>query len=146
LLIITAEKIKDVKFSFPYLLCSHSAHCHTLECQLYPELNQEKCDPQVKGSDSAPLLWSCEAPSGALRPVLRPPIQEGHGGVGAGPEEGHKDDPRAGAALLQGQGEIAGAFQSGEEKAPGTSYRGLPAPEGILQKSWRRTICNVAKG
>ena len=32
------------------------------EGQLYLELHQEKCDQQVKGSDSAPLLGSCEIP------------------------------------------------------------------------------------
>jgi len=29
-----------------------------------------------------------------------PQHKEGHGPAGAGPEEGHKDDPRAGAPLL----------------------------------------------
>jgi len=43
----------------------------------------------------------------------------GHGCVGAGPGEGHGDDPRAGAPLLQGQAEGVEAAQPGEEKAPG---------------------------
>jgi len=47
-------------------------------------------------------------------PALKPPTQEG-----AGPEEGHEDDPRAGAPLLRGQAEGAGAVQPGEKKAPG---------------------------
>ena len=41
------------------------------------------------------------------------------GCVGAGPEQGHEDSPRAGAPLLRGQAEGAGAVQPGEEKALG---------------------------
>ena len=44
-------------------------------------------------------------------------VQERHGPVGVCPEEGHKNDPRDGAPLLQGQAERAGAIQAEEEKA-----------------------------
>jgi len=89
------------------------------ESQLYPGLHQEKRGQQGEGGDSAPLLRSRETPPGVLRPALEPPAEEGHGCVGAGPEEGHEHDPRAGAPLLRGQAEGVGAVQPGEEKAPG---------------------------
>jgi len=39
-------------------------------------------------------------PPGVLCPALEPSAQEGHGPVGAGPEESHKNDQRAGTRLL----------------------------------------------
>ena len=66
------------------------------EDQPYLGLHQEKCDQEVGGGDSVPLHCSHETPPGVLCPVLEPPTQEGHGVVGAGPEDGHEDDQRAG--------------------------------------------------
>ena len=63
------------------------------ESQPYSGLNQEKRGQQVEGGDSAPRLCSRETPPGVLCPALEPPMEEGHGCVGAGPEEGHEDDP-----------------------------------------------------
>jgi len=65
-----------------------------------PGLHQEKHGQQVEGGDSAPLLCSCEMSPGVLRPALDPPAGDRHGCVGAGPEEGHEDDQRAGVPLL----------------------------------------------
>jgi len=45
-------------------------------------------------------LCSRETPPGVLCPVLEPPIKEGRGVVGAGPEEDNEDDKRAGAPTL----------------------------------------------
>ena len=56
------------------------------EGQLYPGWHQEKCDQQVKGGDSAPLLCFRETPPGVLCPVQGLPTQ-GHEAVGVGPEE-----------------------------------------------------------
>jgi len=58
------------------------------EGQLYPRLDQEKCDGQKGGGDSASLLCFHENPPGVLHPVLELPGQ-GHVAVGAGPEESH---------------------------------------------------------
>jgi len=61
--------------------------------------------------------------------------QEGHQTVGVDPEEGHKDDQRAGVPTLQGQAEGVGAFQPGEEKALGELHSSLPVSEGSLEES-----------
>ncbi|PKU46354.1 rna-directed dna polymerase from mobile element jockey-like [Limosa lapponica baueri] len=70
------------------------------ESQPHPGLHQKKCGQQVEGGDSNPLLSFGETPPGVLCPALESSAQEGHGPVGTAPKEGHKDDQRAGAALL----------------------------------------------
>ena len=73
------------------------------EDQLYPGLHQKKFGQLFEGGDSATLLCFGKTSPGVLCPALEPSAQEGHGTVGAGSEEGYKDDPRAGAPLLQGK-------------------------------------------
>ena len=70
------------------------------EGQPYPGLYQENRGQQADGGDSSPLLCSVETPPGVLHPALEPSVQEGRGAVGAGPEEVHKYDPRAGTTFL----------------------------------------------
>jgi len=67
---------------------------------MYPGLHQEKRGQQVKGGDSVPLL-------ALVRPLLEsrvqlwsPLLKKDIGTVGAGPEVGHTNNPRAGAPLL----------------------------------------------
>ena len=98
---------------------------------MYPGLHQEKHGQHVQGGDSVPLFCSSKTPHGVLCPALEPPAQ-GHGPVGAGTEEHHKNDQRAAAALLGGKAERVGAVQPGEEKATGRPYSSLSVPEGGL--------------
>ncbi|KAK4816719.1 hypothetical protein QYF61_021593 [Mycteria americana] len=83
-----AEKDLGVLMDEKLNMCAHRP-----ESQPYPGLHQKKRGQQVEGGGSAPLLCSGETSRGVLRPALEPSAQEGHGAVGAGPEEGHENDP-----------------------------------------------------
>jgi len=84
-------------------------------------------------------------------PVLRPwHRKEKQGPGGVGPEEGHKDDQRAGTSLLWGKAERVGVFQPSEEKDPGRPDCSLPVLERGLNKRggdklFSRTCCNRTK-
>jgi len=94
------------------------------ESQLYPGLHPQQRGQQGEEGNSAPLLRSGETPPGVLRPALEPSAKDRHGPVGAGPEEGHRNDER--------EAERVGAVQPGKEKAVGRPYCSLPVPEGGL--------------
>jgi len=113
---------------------------HSPEGQPHPGLHEEKRGQQVKGGDCALLLCSAVTQPGVLCPALEPPVQETPRPVGVGPEEGHRNDERAGTPLLWGKAETVGAVQPGEEKALGWLYSSLPVPKGGLQESWRGTF------
>jgi len=110
------------------------------EGQPYPGLHQKQHGQQLEGGDSASLLCSGETPPGVLRLALEPSAQERHGPVGAGPEEGHRNDQRAGAPLLWGKAERVGADQPEEEKTPGRPYGGLSVLKGGLEERWGQTF------
>lgn len=63
------------------------------------------------------------------------------GPVGEGPEEGHKNDPRDGTPLPQGQAERTGAVQTGEEKAIRKPSSGLSVVKGGLQERRGQNLC-----
>jgi len=54
--------------------------------------------------------------------------------VGVGPEDGHRDDQRAGALLLQRQVEGVGLVQLGEEKTMGRPHCSLPVLKGSYEQ------------
>ncbi|KAJ7408923.1 protein themis isoform x2 [Willisornis vidua] len=98
------------------------------ESQTRPGLHQKQHDQQGKRGDFAPLLCFGETLSGVLHPALGSPTQEEHGTVGMSPEDGHQDDWRNGAPLLQRKAERTGTVQPGEEKALGKPQCSLPVP------------------
>lgn len=66
--------------------------------------------------------------------MWRRPTQEGHGAIGEGPEESHKDI--RGLEHLSYDDKLrAGALQPREEKASEGPYRSLSVPEGDLQET-----------
>lgn len=59
-------------------------------------------------------------------------VNERHELAGGRPENGHKNNPKGGTPPQQGQAEIFGAIQLGEEKTPGRLYSGLSVFKGRL--------------
>ena len=65
-------------------------------------------------------------------PALEPPAQEGHGPVGAGPEEGHKMTRGLEHLSYEERLRDSGVVQLGEKKAAGRPYCSLSVLKGGL--------------
>lgn len=76
-------------------MCAYSP-----KSQLHPGLRANKSGQQLNVGDSPPLLRSHETPPGVPRPAPGSSVQERHGPVGAGPKEGHRNNPGAGTPPL----------------------------------------------
>jgi len=108
------------------------------EGQPHPGLHQEKRGQQVEGGDSAPLLCSGETPPGVLRPALEPSAQEGHGPVGAGPEEATEMVRGLEHLCCEKRLRELGLFSL--EKAPGRPDCSLSVLKGGSQERWGQTF------
>ncbi|KAJ7401879.1 rna-directed dna polymerase from mobile element jockey-like [Pitangus sulphuratus] len=93
-----------------------------LECELTAQkdnciLSCIKSSVASRSSEVILPLCSGETPPRLLHLALGSSTQEGHWPVRVSPEEGHQDDQRDGAPLLQRKAERIGFIQTGKEKA-----------------------------
>ncbi|KAJ7417525.1 hypothetical protein WISP_63870 [Willisornis vidua] len=77
----------------------------------------------------------CKISPRVLCPALESSTAEGYRPVGVSPEEGYRNDQKAGEPLLERQTERVGVVQPGEEKAPGRSYSTFH----YLRKTYKKT-------
>ena len=119
----------SIKKAFPFLLSRRGKLL--AQGQSCPGLHQKQRGQQGEEGDSAPLLRSAETPPEVLHPALEPSAQEGHGPVGAGPEEATKMIQGL-EPLLWGKAERVGAVQPAKENAAGRPYCSLSVTEGGL--------------
>jgi len=103
------------------------------EGQPSPGLHKKQCSQQVKGGDSAPLIW--------WDPTGSPASSSGALSTGqtrtfcSGARQDHKNDRRAGTPPLWGKAKRVGAVQPGEEEASRWPYSSLSVREGAYKKA-----------
>lgn len=96
--------------------------------QIYPVLHLKKCDKEVMGADSSPLLYPHEIPPGVFHHFLKPSAQQGTGPAGGSPDEGHEEIKGQKRLSYEDSLEELGLFSL--ERSPERPYSSLSVPLG----------------
>jgi len=111
---------------------------HSLESQLYSELQEKRNDQQVEGGDPDVLHCASETSPVVLHPGVENSEPERCGPMGSVSRGGPQMTQGVERLPLQGQAERAGAIHPGEEKSPGRPERSLSISRGGCKKEGYR--------